>query len=49
MRNWLLILGWLVFFFGLIIQASTGRVDGSVLIPLPIIFTILTFGKGREK
>ena len=40
-RNWIVILGFLAFFFGIILQAGTGKIDGSVLIPLPLIYAAL--------
>ena len=45
-RNWIVILGFLAFLFGIILQAGTGKIDGSVLIPLPLIYAALVL---REK
>ena len=40
-RNWLLILGIFAFVIGIVLQAGTGTIDGSVLIPLPLICAAL--------
>lgn len=40
-RNWLVIFGFVAFLIGIALQTSTGKIDGSVLIPLPLIFVAL--------
>lgn len=44
-QNWLVILGVLAFAIGVALQVGTGKVDGSVLIPLPLIYVALLLRK----
>ena len=47
-RNWLVALGLFAFIAGIVLQASTGKIDGSVLIPLPLIYAALRL-RGTKK
>ena len=48
-RNWLVILGWFAFVIGLALQAGNGKVDGSVLIPLPLIYAAMLLRNSKEE
>jgi hypothetical protein len=47
-HNWLVILGWLAFIIGLVLQAGIGKIDGSALIPLPLIYFAMLLRGGTE-
>ena len=47
-RNGLMVLGFTALAAGIVLQASTGRIDGSVLFPLPIIYAALRLREGRK-
>lgn len=47
-RNWLVALGLFALITGIVLQASTGKIDGSVLIPLPLIYAALRL-RGTKK
>lgn len=47
-RNGLVSLGFFAFALGIVLQASTGKIDGSVLFPLPIIYVALRLRDGRK-
>lgn len=48
-HNWLVILGLLALGTGFVLQASTGKIDGSALIPLPLIYFALRLRKPVKK
>lgn len=45
-RNWLVLLGFTALAVGIALQASTGKIDGSVLFPLPLIYVALCLREG---
>ena len=47
-QNWLVILGILAFVTGIVLQAIIGRIDGSALIPLPLIYAALRLRKPNK-
>ena len=47
--NVLVTFGYIAFSIGIILQASTGKIDGSVLIPLPLIYAAMLLRKGGAK
>lgn len=44
-----MILGWVAFFVGLALQAGNGKIDGSILIPLPIIYAAMLLRNSKEE
>lgn len=40
-HNWLVLFGFLALGVGTVLQAHTGKIDGSALIPLPLIYAAL--------
>lgn len=40
-RNGLVLLGFLAFALGVVLQLRAGRIDGSALFPLPLIYAAL--------
>ncbi len=44
-KYWLVILGLASFAVGFVLQAQTGTIDGSVLIPLPLIYLAFVLAK----
>lgn len=40
-RSWLVLFGFLALGIGIVLQAHTGKIDGSALIPLPLIYAAL--------
>lgn len=47
-RNGLVMLGFLAFVLGVVLQLRTGRIDGSALFPLPLIYAALCLRKGQK-
>lgn len=48
-RNALVICAYIAFSLGIILQARTGKIDGSVLIPIPLIYAAMLLRRGGAK
>ena len=46
--NLLVLLGWTTLFIGIILQVKSGKIQGDVLIPIPLIYGAIWL-KGEKK
>ena len=45
----LVIFGYIAFSIGIVLQACSGKIDGSVLIPIPLIYAAMLLRRGGAK